>query len=44
MGRQAAYTGKTVTWDEMKKSLLDYTPEKYEMGPLPARPVPMPGK
>ncbi len=44
MGRQAAYTGKTVTWDEMTKSLIDYSPDEYVFGPLPERPVPMPGK
>jgi len=44
MGRTAAYTGKTVTWDEIMASPLDYTPAKYEFGPLPARPVPIPGR
>ena len=44
MGREAAYTGKTVTWDEMTKSDLDLSPEKYEMGDNPVRPVPMPGQ
>ena len=44
MGREAAYTGKAVTWDDMMKSELDLTPEKYEFGPLPVRPLPVPGK
>jgi predicted dehydrogenase len=44
MGREAAYTGKVVTWDEMTKSDLDLSPEKYEMGDNPVRPVPMPGQ
>jgi len=43
MGRQSAYTGKVVTWDEMMASDLDLSPPKYEFGPLPVRPVPMPG-
>ena len=44
LGRQAAYTGKMITWDEIMKSELDYSPPKYEFGPLPVRPVPIPGK
>jgi predicted dehydrogenase len=34
MGRESAYTGKTVTWDEMSKSDLDYMPAKLEIGPM----------
>ncbi len=44
LGRQAAYTGKVITWDEILKSDLDLSPAKYEFGPLPVRPVPVPGK
>ncbi len=44
MGRESAYTGKAVTWDEMMKSDLDLSPPKYEFGPLPVRPVPQPGE
>ena len=44
MGREAAYTGRLITWDEMVKSDQDLSPPKYEFGPLPLRPVPMPGK
>ena len=41
MGRMAAYTGKKVTWDwALNESQLDLTPESYEEGPLPPRPVP----
>ena len=43
LGRQAAYTGKALTWDDISKSELDYSPPKYEFGPLPVRPVPVPG-
>ena len=34
MGRTAAYTGDTVTWDAMSQSELDYPPEKLELGPM----------
>ena len=32
MGRESAYKGTTITWDEISKSDLDYMPEKLEMG------------
>jgi predicted dehydrogenase len=35
MGREAAYSGKTITWDEIMASDLRYGPTKYEMGPVP---------
>ena len=34
MGRTAAYTGDTVTWDAMSQSELDYLQEKLELGPM----------
>ena len=34
MGREAAYTGESVTWDEINASQIDYMPEKLEMGPM----------
>ncbi|MBP5323464.1 MAG: Gfo/Idh/MocA family oxidoreductase [Bacteroidaceae bacterium] len=34
MGREAAYTGDTVTWDQMSASPLDLMPEKLELGPM----------
>ena len=34
MGREAAYSGATVTWDEMSASNLDYMPEKLELGKM----------
>ncbi len=43
MGRQAAYTGRTITWQEMTESDLDYSPAKHEFGPLDVRRVPVPG-
>ena len=44
LGRTAAYTGKTVSWDDVMKSDQDLSPPKYEFGALPIRPVPVPGK
>lgn len=47
LGREAAYTGKAITWDEIMASTLRYGPETYEMGPLPdyhEGVVPIPGK
>jgi predicted dehydrogenase len=35
LGREAAYTGKAITWDEIMASTLRYGPEKYEFGALP---------
>ena len=32
MGRESAYTGNTVTWDEISKSDLDYMPSVLELG------------
>ncbi len=35
MGREAAYTGKEITWEEIMASDLYYGPTEYAMGPLP---------
>jgi predicted dehydrogenase len=32
MGRESAYTGAAVTWDEISNSTLNYLPEKLEIG------------
>ena len=42
-GRMAAYTGKTLTWDECFNSQLDLTPPAYEWGPLETPQVAIPG-
>jgi len=42
MGRESAYTGKLVTWDEMLNSDLDLFPKKMEFGQVPRRAVPIP--
>jgi predicted dehydrogenase len=44
LGREAAYTGKALTWDEVFASDLDLSPPKYEFGPNPVRPVRVPGR
>ena len=45
MGRESAYTGKAVTYDELMASSLRLGPEQYALGPvaIPAVP-PMPGE
>jgi len=43
LGREAAYTGKSLKYDEMMKSDLDLSPPALAFGPNPVRPVPMPG-
>lgn len=43
MGRLSAYTGKTLTWDEVSNSQLDLLP-KLEWGPLAVRPIARPGE
>ena len=44
MGREAAYTGQIIKWDEFINSPLDLSPAKYEFGPLPEPAVAIPGK
>jgi len=45
MGRMSTYTGRAMKWDwVMNNSMLDLSPEKYEMCDLPVRPVAVPGK
>ncbi len=44
LGRTVAYTGREVKFDWLlKSSKLDLSPTKYEFGPLPVAPVPVPG-
>ncbi len=43
LGREAAYSGKTITWDDAMKSTTRLGPEKYELGPCPVVPVALPG-
>ncbi|MDR0814240.1 MAG: oxidoreductase, partial [Bacteroidales bacterium] len=46
MGRQSAYTGKEVTWDEVIGSDLDLLPENLSLKDmdLSKYPIPVPGK
>jgi len=44
MGRESAYTGKKITWDEISKSTLSLVPEKLAFGPAPQRAVAIPGQ
>jgi hypothetical protein len=34
MGRESAYKGSTITWDEISQADLDYMPEKLELGAM----------
>lgn len=34
MGRESAYTGKAVEWDDISAADMDYLPEKLENGPM----------
>ena len=44
MGRESAYTGKDLTWEEMMNSQLKLGPEEYHLGPVDIQPVsPIPG-
>jgi predicted dehydrogenase len=42
-GRLAAYTGRSVSWDDALQSNEDLTPKSYAFGPLPVAPVALPG-
>jgi myo-inositol 2-dehydrogenase / D-chiro-inositol 1-dehydrogenase len=44
MGRMAAYTGKTVTWEQALGSQESLMPPTLAWGPMPIPPVAMPGQ
>ncbi|HWQ93865.1 MAG TPA: Gfo/Idh/MocA family oxidoreductase, partial [Clostridia bacterium] len=44
MGRESAYTGRSVTWDEVLNSPARLGPQTYEFGSLPFPEVAMPGR
>jgi myo-inositol 2-dehydrogenase/D-chiro-inositol 1-dehydrogenase len=45
MGRMAAYTGQTITWEQAMNSQEDLSPARYAWDqPMPMPPVAMPGK
>jgi predicted dehydrogenase len=43
LGREAAYTGQEITWDEMLNADQDLTPPQMAFAPLEIPPVAMPG-
>lgn len=43
MGRESAYTGQSIEWEQALNSTTRLGPEKYEMGELPFPEVPIPG-
>ncbi len=43
MGREAAYTGQSIVWDELLNATQDLTPPQAGFGSLAVPPVPMPG-
>lgn len=44
MGRESAYSGKTLEWEKVYNSPMKLGPDKYEFGSLPFPEVPIPGK
>ena len=44
MGRESAYTGRSITWEEALNSKVRLGPDKYEMGNVPFPEVAMPGQ
>jgi hypothetical protein len=44
MGREAAYTGQAIVWDELLNATQDLTPPLNGFGTLAVPPVAMPGK
>jgi hypothetical protein len=44
MARESAYTGKTITWDQVMNSQQNLAPANLAPGPLPVAPVAVPGE
>ena len=44
MGRESAYSGQTIEWEQALNSNTRLGPEKYEFGPVPFPEVAIPGK
>lgn len=44
IGREAAYSGQAVTWEQAMKSEMRLGPPEYKMGPYPIPAVAMPGQ
>ena len=43
MGRMAAYTGQTITWEQAMNSTEDLLPKELAFGPIEVPPVAIPG-
>ncbi len=43
LGRESAYTGQEVTWDELLSAQMDLMPQEMAFTDLPYVPVPRPG-
>ena len=43
LGREAAYSGQPVEWDQIRRAQLDLAPPRIEVGDVPVPPVPRPG-
>jgi predicted dehydrogenase len=44
MGRDSAYTGRALTWDDLMASTARLGPSEYALGPVPLKPeAPVPG-
>ena len=44
LGRESAYTGQQLTWEDMLNADMDLTPPAMAFGDLPDTPVPAPGR
>ncbi|HUU27088.1 MAG TPA: Gfo/Idh/MocA family oxidoreductase [archaeon] len=44
LGRESAYTGSVIEWEQVMASKQDLVPKSFEFGPLPMRPVRLPGQ
>jgi predicted dehydrogenase len=44
MGREAAYTGQVIGWDELLACPQDLVPADVQFGPMPVAPVAIPGQ
>ena len=43
MGREAAYTGQEITWDEIKNATMSLVPPEFHFGPMPVPAIAVPG-
>ncbi|MBS0000221.1 MAG: Gfo/Idh/MocA family oxidoreductase [Cyclobacteriaceae bacterium] len=44
MGREAAYSGQEITWEDAMNSMQNFELKEYKLGEMPMPPVAMPGK